>query len=228
MISEVIGYLGSIVQLVLVFLLLRGPFRKYPLLFAYSISQLGASAALAWIVYGGTDTRGPVYRATYWIAEITVDLLLFLAVLTMIHLAARNSPLRGGIDRVLMIVVSAVIVLPFLIYRSHALFSTAWFNGAVQVIEFGAALMILVLWTALIGVREKDHQLLIVSAGLGIAATGAAVSLGIRQFTSPASAGRELANLLGQAAHIAGSLTWCWAFWKSPAAASSNVEKPAA
>jgi len=39
LVSDVIGFTGILVQLVLLFLLIRGPFRRYFLIFAYCLAQ---------------------------------------------------------------------------------------------------------------------------------------------------------------------------------------------
>ena len=45
LVSDVIGFTGILVQLVLLFLLIRGPFRRYFLIFAYCLAQTAQTVA---------------------------------------------------------------------------------------------------------------------------------------------------------------------------------------
>jgi hypothetical protein len=86
------------------------------------------------------------------------------------------------------------------------------------VLNFGAAVMNLALWTALIGNKKRDRQLLTVSAGLGVAVAGAAIGFGLRQFTVVGGGAREVVNLLLlPLIHVVGVFIWCRAFWPRPA-----------
>jgi hypothetical protein len=100
-------------------------------------------------------------------------------------------------------------------------FSTAWFDGTSQLLNFGGAIMNLGLWTALIGIKKRDPLLLTVSAGLGVAVTGAAIAFGLRRFTPPDSTAQQLADLFKTVTYLASVAIWCWAFRprarKSPA-----------
>ena len=116
--------------------------------------------------------------------------------------------------------VVVILVVPFLIFSARR-FSTAWFDGTSQLLNFGAAIMNLGLWTALIGTKKRDPLLLSVSAGLGVAVTGAAIAFGLRRFTPTLSTPQQLANLFKIITYLASVAIWCWAFRprspKSPA-----------
>jgi hypothetical protein len=77
------------------------------------------------------------------------------------------------------------------------------------------------LWTALIGTKKRDPLLLTVSAGLGVAVTGAAIAFGFRRFTPIQSTPQQLADLFKTITYLASVAIWCWAFrpsaGKSPA-----------
>lgn len=215
--ADALRYLGLLLQVVLVVLLLLGPFRKYPVLFTYTGAQLVSSAVLQWMLL----KSDPRFRLAYWLSEVIIDLLLFLVVITQIYKALGKSPQRAKLGRLLAVVVLATMALPFLIYYQRQVFSTSWFNGTSQLLNFGVAVMTLVLWAVLIGSRDRDFRLLAVSAGLGIAVTGSAISFGLRQFTITNATGREAANLIGQITYVLAVAVWCHAFWrKSPVPAT--------
>jgi hypothetical protein len=83
-------------------------------------------------------------------------------------------------------------------------------NGAGEVLNFGAAIMNLVLWTALIGARKRDAQLLSVCAGLGLQVTAQALGYGIRQLLPTRH--RWMPDLFMTIAHLISVYIWWRAF----------------
>ncbi len=218
MIVSVTSFLQAVslvVQGILVVFLSRGHIRRYPLLFFYSILQLALAVTEAVVL----RVSNGAYAKVYWTDEVVLDLFLFLMVIMLVYRALEGSPLRVAMGKLLAAVVLVVITVPFLLFSARR-FSTSWFNGTSQLLNFGAALLNLGLWTALIGTKKRDPLLLSVSAGLGIAVTGAAIAYGLRQFTTAGGSMRELANLFKTVTYLSSVLIWCWAFrpWarKSP------------
>jgi hypothetical protein len=205
----------ALVSIVLQFLLLlflrQDSIKRYFILFLYSLVYLLTSLAEV-AVFQNEGKATPLYRQLYWTDEVVLDLLRFVMLIVLTYQAAEGSPIRKGIGKVLMGVLAAGVVLPFLIgFRS--LFSQHWFNMTSQYLNFAGVIMNLGLWTALIGSRKRDSQLMAVSAGLGIAVAGAAINYGVRLLLAPGpSVGKELANTFAVITHIAGVAIWCWAF----------------
>ena len=92
--SQVIGITEVVLLLVLLFLLIRGPFRRYFLIFAYSLAQ-----ALQTIVdgvvlrqFGQSSTE---YKTVFWTDAIIVDLLLILVVIALTNQAPGQSSGKG-------------------------------------------------------------------------------------------------------------------------------------
>jgi len=207
------------VQASVIVFLLRSSFRRYPLLLAYLVLQL-ATTAVEEYVYRVFGLASAVYERLYWTDEVCLDLLLFLMVITLTYRALEGSPLRAGMGRLLGGVLVLVMVVPFLLFSARR-FSFAWFDGTSQLLNFGAAIMNLGLWTALLGTKKRDPLLLTVSAGLGVAVTGAAIAFGIRRFTPPESTAQQLADLLKTITYLVSVAIWCWAF--RPQAGKSPV-----
>jgi len=149
-----------------------------------------------------------LYRNVYWAADVILDLLRFILVIAMTHAVLEGEALRPAIGRLLGMIVTVAIVLPFVLF--HPLFSTRWFLHTSQLLSFGGAAMNLFLWTAIIGKRQRDTQLLLVSAGLGVAVTGVATTYGLLQFTSTEL--RWLPDIFKSMTLLLGVLLWCWAF----------------
>ncbi|MBZ5632221.1 MAG: hypothetical protein LAO55_03755 [Acidobacteriia bacterium] len=198
------------IQAVVIFFLLRSSsFRRYPLLLAYCALQLAATVTEEYVyrVHGQTD----FFRTLYWTDEMTLDLLVVLMVITLTYRALEGSPMRAGMGRLLGAVLIIVLVVPFVLFSARR-FSRAWFDGTSQLLNFGGAIMNLGLWTALIANKKRDPLLLKVSAGLGVAVTGAAIAFGLRRYAPPQSTPQQLANVFKTLTYLASVSIWCWAF----------------
>ena len=227
--------------LVLVFLLLS-PARKYWIIAVYVAWELFATAALtiADVLYhgstpmaGATQTAAnKLYARLYWTNDVIVDLFRFLLVIVLIHMASARARRVSG--RVLGALVVAMVILPFVLFDMSlrpleigslrlSFPGSAWFNSTSELLNFGAAIMNLMLWATLIASKRRDSQLLMVSAGLGIVVTGTAIAYGMRYLMGQSQFG-AMGYLFMNLTQLAGWATWCWAFW--PAArrqAMSNV-----
>ena len=71
------------------------------------------------------------------------------------------------------------------------------------------------LWGALLANRKRDPQLVVVSIGLGVVVTGAAISYGLRHLDS--GRGEIHTEHVPDADAAAGWTIWCRAFWPAPA-----------
>ena len=121
---------------------------------------------------------------------------------------------------------AAVLAIPFVAFHTPV-FGRHWNQSVGQLLNFGAAAMNFGLWTALIANKQRDRQLLTVSAGLGLTVAGAALTLGVRQFTNQHDSLRIAADFIHRVSQIASPLIWCWAFWphkwRKPRSTSFNV-----
>jgi hypothetical protein len=219
-VGSFLQYAGLGAEVILLGLLLRGPLRSYKILFTYCFLQLASALLEVWIInqYG---TRSRIFSNTYWICEVLIDLTLFVLVTTLTYRVLGDNPHKGWVARLLFSVAVLVVVLPPVIYHDRRLFSTSWFNGVSQFLNFGVALMTFGLWAAVVNKRTRDLQLLTVASGLGLLVTGSSVSFGLRQFTASGSTSQELANIFGQLSFLFGVLVWCWVFWRQPTEFSS-------
>lgn len=208
--EETVAWSIGLMQLGTVIFLLWGAARKYAFVLGYCLLQLFTSV----LEVAVTRKFGPgsrQFRAVFWSDEIVLDLLLFFILLLLTHRAMEGSPAQGAMERMLGAVAVMAVALPFVFYR-EAFGKTAWFDHTSQLLNFGAAILNLGLWTALLGSPRKDRQLLTVSAGFGVTATGVAISFGLRriiQVRGPAWVG---ANMVFGFAHLAGAMILCWAF----------------
>jgi hypothetical protein len=211
---DVLATLGGAATLLLLVLFLLGPRRKFWILAVYAGGELLGSLALTIFDLKRSPAQRTLYSHFYWTYEVAVDLLLFLVVIALTHEAVPAGAPRRKVDRFLGAVVFVVLALPFV--ALHPNFrpwpSPRWFNSAGEILNFGAAVMNLGLWGALIASRERDAQMFRVSAGLGIRVAGTAMAYGIRHFVPP-GVSEAVPNLLLMLAQIAEWTILCWAFW---------------
>jgi hypothetical protein len=231
-VSYIIDFLATIdvaLQLVLIFLLLRNPQRRSIALFVYTVAVL-ITTALEFVATHRAHPDPGLFRRLYWSDEVIVDLLLFLVVISFTNLALEGNPLRAKMSRILAGVVAAALILPFVLFHPP-LFSSPthwtpawgrWFNSTGQMLNFGAAIMNLALWSALLTSRRRDSQLLTVTIGVGVAVAGQAIGFGVRHFISDQSTAREFPDLFMTMTHVLSVFIWCWAF-RSPAKPASPL-----
>src|ERR1700719_4231880 len=143
----------GLLQLILIVFLLRGPFKRYPLLLLYCVFQISVVILSGWaFFFAGTGSA--LYRNLYWTADVLVDLLLFLMVISMTREVMKENPLWPVVGRMLSVIALAAVVLPFALF--HPYFTQRWYRHTSQLLSFGGALMNLFLWTGIIGKRDRD------------------------------------------------------------------------
>jgi hypothetical protein len=201
---------GIVGQLLLLYFLLRGPLRRYYLIFIYTLAETAATYADKYAIRS-MGRQSTEFHNVYFGGEVSVDLLLFVVVILFTYQVMEDSPMRAKVRKILAAIAASVIVLPFVLI-SGDWFSTKWYNGTIQLFNFGAAVMTLALWTALIARKARSQEMMLVCAGLGVAVAGSAVAWGMRKFTSPGSDARTIANLLIQVMYLVKLGIWCWAF----------------
>ena len=208
--SNILGYAGTFLQFVLLVLIIRGAFSRYFPLFLYVLSEVIISTA-QWYVFQKWGLDREHYLPVYWFGELFLDTQLYFMMIMLTWRALEGSPQRAKLARFMGIATLLVLIIPFIAFESKV-FTTRWNNSTSQLLNFGAAVMNLLLWGALLVNKHRDRQLLTVTAGLGVALAGAAVTLGMRNFTGEASIGREVADYSYRLLYISSVLIFCWAF----------------
>jgi len=229
--APALGIGNAVALFLLVIFLVLGPTRKFWVFLLYVSWELFATVGLtlADLYLKGTvqvdhATRaGKLYAKLYWTNDVIVDLLRFVLVAVLIYKVAGNS--KPFLGRLLGGLVLVMMVLPFLLFQpiyppAGATIAAdfprgAWFNSTSQLLNFGAAVMNVILWGALIQSKKRDPQILAISLGLGILVTGSAIGYGLRHFV-PQGGLTAAFNLFLNLTQFAAWLIWCRAFWPAP------------
>lgn len=221
---------GALALISVLVLLLRGPARKFWALLVYVAWELLSNLALSSfdLVYNAAlvganvseQAVNKLYSRLYWTNDVIVDVLRFLLVIWLTYRATSGGPKRASIGRLLSAIVAVALALPFLLFPMFPKGprpwpEASWFNSTSELLNFGAAVMNLVLWGVLLADRKRDPQLAVVSVGLGVVVTGAAISYGLRHLI-PAEA-IFIPNMFLMLTRLGGWTIWCRAFWTARA-----------
>ena len=195
--------------------LLRGAYRRFPLIFAYSIA-LFFTSAIEVAAYTGyfSGVRLSHTRATYyWIDEGIRQGLLFAVVISLLYQATANLRSRAAVRSLLIAAAVLFAGLSFLIhYDSHAVVGR-WMTLWTRDLSFSSAILDLALWVILLGARRAEVQLLMLSGALGIQFAGEAIGQTLRhQFPSMVMVG----NVTIIATSLACPYIWWQVFRTSP------------
>jgi hypothetical protein len=186
---QVCAYLfGLPLELMVIALLLRGEYRRYPFIFLYAVVDflttiLEIQPAVA---YGSaTPAAKNQFALMFWVNERIMQVLVFLLVISLVYSATKN--LRPRRTLLAGIICGTVLVAAISFWAHYdpnppsGRYMTRWTRD----LNFCAAILDLGLWALLIGSRQKDHKLLLITGAIGIQFTGGAIGQSLRDM-SPA------------------------------------------
>lgn len=215
-------------NLLIIAALLRGEYRRFPFIFAYTTVEFLAAAAEVpafFAVQGHRSQDQGLLVFVWWMDEAVAQVLLFAVVMSLLYHAtatlAKRRTVRGG----LIAGALGFAAISFFIHYIPKVQVGLWMTPWTRDLNFAAAILDLALWAMLIASREKDHRLLLLSGALGLQFTGEAIGEAVRQL---ATAHRHhptalLGSTIMVAADIARSYIWWRAFQRAPAPAGSAL-----
>lgn len=206
--------------------MLRGDYRRFPMIFGYVVVQLLATAAeipAYWAVYSHTPQAVDLQIFVYWLDEAIAQVLVYVIVLDLIYRATSNHrarrPLRTGI------VLGAILFagISFLIHYKRVQ-AGIWMTPWTRDLNFCAAVLDLALWALLIASGKKDSRVLLLSGGLGIQFAGQALGESVRQLSimNRSHTIALIGSTLVVVSEILRSYIWWQVFRKPPAATDSS------
>jgi hypothetical protein len=235
---QLCGYVvGLPLELLIIAALVRGPYKRFPILFAYTIVTFLTTVVEipANIAYYRGDRQALRSRAFYyWFNERVLLVLLFLVVVTLIWHATAHIRSRKPVRLILIVGPILFASASFLIhYNPNATVQGEWMTPWTRDLNFGSAVLDLGLWTLLIASRGKDRLLLMLSGALGIQFTGEAIGGSIRSLAvaifGPTAQARPLlvtGNILIMAANLVCMYIWWQAFREARAGALQAYNPP--
>jgi hypothetical protein len=245
--APILGIGTTVALFSVLVLLLMGRFFRFWTVLVYVAWELLATLffTIADVLYNGsariatgTETKAQLlYAHLYWANDVIVDLFRFVLVIVLIYMASFGSKRVSG--RILVGLVVAALILPFVLFHPDyrpvefgsvhiRMPSNAWFQSTSELLNFGAAVMNLMLWATLLASKRRDSQILMVSLGLGIVVTGTALGYGVRHLIGERDFS-AIGYLFMNLTQLLGWLVWCRAFWpvaKTQAAVEASAPSP--
>ena len=174
---------GVPLDLMVVAVLLRGEYRRYPFVFLYAVVDLLTTIleiqpSMAYS--SGTPEAKHRWAQMFWINEQIMQVLVFLLVISLVYRATKH--LRPRRTLLTATICGTVLVAAISLWAHYdpnppmGIYMTRWTRD----LNFCAAVLDLGLWALLIGSRKKDYQLLLVTGGLGIQFAGGAIGQSLR------------------------------------------------
>ena len=179
---------GVPLELMVIAVLLRGEYRRYPIIFLYAAVDLLTSVleiqpSLAYS--SGTPEARHRWAEMFWINEQIMQVLVLVLVISLVYSAAKHlHPRRTLLTELICGTLLVAAISLWAHYDPNlpmGMYMTRWTRD----LNFCAAILDLGLWALLIGSKKKDYQLLLVTGGLGIQFAGGAIGQALRDM-SPA------------------------------------------
>ncbi len=217
-------------EILLIAGLLRGDWRRYPLLFLLVVTEflMGvADAPRVLAVYQNVPDALRLRAGTYVVIELVDQVLLFAVVLGLIsgaaaHLQSRNLIRAAGVLGAILF--GAVTF--WVHYNPHSKFVLAWMIPWTRDLNVCTTVLDLALWFLLLARREKDRRLFLLSGALGIEFSGSAIGNSLRSMATRQAPWLALAGgTVMVVANLVRIFIWARAF--RPVAAEVRV-KPVA
>jgi hypothetical protein len=206
---------GLPLELLVIGALLRGSYRRFPLLLVYNVALFLTTVieiSVNQAYFAGI--RFAYSRATYyWIDEGIRQGLLFSVVLSWAYLATGNLRSRNLVR--FAIIAGGVILAgtSFLIHHeplpANAAGQWRWMTLWVRDMAFAAAILDLAVWALLLASRHKDSQLLLLTGALGIQFAGDAVGESLRALFKSAAISP------GDLVEVVTTLATLWFWWQT-------------
>jgi hypothetical protein len=219
---DVIIQVGSLLlwlplNLLIIATLLRGEYRRFPFIFAYATVEFLAAAAEVpafFAVQGHASKDQGSFAFVWWLDEVIAQVLLFVVVMSLIYMATSRLSTRRTVRTGLIVGSVVFAAVSFLIHYAPAEQAVGiWMTPWTRDLNFAAAILDLALWALLIGSRQKDHRLLLLSGALGIQFTGEAIGEAVRQL---ATAHRHHPTaLLGSTIMVAADIVRSYIWWRA-------------
>src|SRR5215472_950321 len=227
---QVVGWaFGLPLQILIITTLLRGGYRRFPFVFAYIVTDFVTTAleippALSY-VRGMRQSATPL-AFVYWIDEIVLQVLIYAVVVSFIYELTRHLPSR----RLLRASVVAGAILPaaisFVIHFNPTLNTGSWMTPWTRDLNFYSAILDLGLWALLIASRSRDHQMLLLTGGLGIKFAGESIGESVRQLAIQNRS--KPISLTGNVIIMVANIFFFYVWWHAVRTAKKNGSRPLA
>jgi hypothetical protein len=169
--------IGLWLNLQVISALVRGSYRQYPFVLAYTLTLLASTV----IEIGLKAAPRTVQDGYYWIDEVILDVLVFCIVIAFIDEAARFSKQKTVERHWLVLGAALICAVSFAVHRSSHL--NRQMTLVSRDLNICAVILDLILWSLLLAARRPNRCLMLLSGGLGLQLTGAIMGAQLLQFS---------------------------------------------
>lgn len=214
-------------EAVLITRLVRGHWRRFPLLFAYVIADFLVAAAelpTMWTVtFHATQAARSWSARIYQRGEVFLEFLMFVLVISLIFRASEDLRSRRLLPMGCVAGAVLFVGISFWTHYNPRGSVGLWMAPWTRDLNVATSILDLALWSLLLEQRKKDERLLLLSGALGIEFTGAAIghsmrSMATRYHAWPAIAGGKVVAI----ATILRVYLWVRAFQPARGAAKTQ------
>jgi hypothetical protein len=173
----VLWFVGLGLQVLVLSALIRGAFRKFPFVFAFSLCLFLTTVIE---ISAATDVGLLNYRSWqqyFYYDELLRQTGILAIVVSLILKSTPEGPKRGPFAR--LVVCGAVLFWGLSLVLCHNQRLGHWMNAVDRNLSFGSAVLNFLLWTRLIASRNRDRQVLLISSGLGLQMAGQAIGMSL-------------------------------------------------
>lgn len=174
---------GIPLEILIIAVMLRGGYRRFPFIFLYSVVDLLATIVElpSAVDYVRGRASSTTLASLYWMDETLLQLLIYLAVMSLIYEATAKLQSRRILRTCLILGAPVIAGTSFLLHYHPALNFGSLMTPWLRDLNFCSAVLDLALWTLLLGSRNRDRQILLLSGALGIQFSGVAIGESIQQ-----------------------------------------------
>jgi len=215
--------IGLPLELLIIAALVRGPYRRFPVVFIYLVTLFLANVVdMAVFTASFSGVRLAHTRAFYyWIDQGILQLMVYSVVISLIYGATATIRSRALVRTILTAAAVVFAAGSFLVHYDPHMVAGMWMTLWSRDLNFASAILDLALWAMLLGSQKKETGLLLLSGGLGIEFTGEAIGQSVREWLpwtlSPGDVIVALANV---------ACLWIWwqALRTAPAADPASLK----
>lgn len=216
--------IGVALELLIIGALLQGHYRRYPFFFVYclgnfltTVIDISVNAAH----FAGVPGFKGIRVRWYWVNEGIMQALVFALVISLIYHATKSIGPRRVVRASLVTAATLFAGISFLVHYGPHLMLSTWMTPWSRDLNFCSAILDLALWAMLIGSRENDKRLLLLSGSLGIQFTAEAIGEAIRAISG--IRGVFAGNVLMVVANLIVLYIWWRTFRQAPSKEKARV-----
>jgi hypothetical protein len=220
-----LAVIGTALQCMVLSTMLKGAFRRYPLIFGYLIFTLLSTAAqLSFKDHFGPQSK--TWMSAYWVTDFIGTLLILIIIIHLIRTAMEHHRHRQSVycGLLLGVVTTAVSSLLLMHFSSRGFNFGRWMTEVGRDYYFSALLLNAVLWWTLMRSHSEDKQLYLITSGLGIKLAAAAIAHALRMTGTLI----PLANQILVPAYLLHLYVWYVALKRFPAVVPAVQEQVSA